>query len=150
MGLDHYLSLLAANGCRRVDGGGTDMDVEQEIQVDGQRISLWFVPGDGDFGEDLLMARTDVARLAATPSAALCRRLLQANAFWSGIHGGALGLRGTDVVMLSVSQRLASLDAPGLNALLQRMASDARRWATAVRGGQAPAPDVVPSHGLLA
>lgn len=143
MGLEHYLSLLAANGCR---GGAADArtGMEQELQMDGQHIALWFVPADGYGGEAQLMARTDVALLPGAPSTALCRRLLQANAFWSGIRDGALGLRGTDVVMLSVSRRLASLDAEGLKALLQAMASDACRWAEVLRRPESLPPSPMP------
>ena len=148
MELQHYTHLLAAIGCRRSDSAGR-IGWEQEIQVEGQRIALWLIPGR-DGVDARLMARTDVARLDAPASPALCRQLLRANAFWSGIHGGAIGLRGPDTVMLSVAQRLESLDACGLQALLERMAADARRWAAAVHGRTPAAPERAPAHGLRA
>ncbi len=127
MSLDRYLLLLSAYGDQRMDEG-VDLAAGQEVLLEGQRIHLWFVPCDANPDEAQLMARTDVAQLSAAPSTAVCRVLLQANAFWSGIHEGALGLRGSDVVMLSVSRRIVSLDADGLAVLLQGMVVDARRW----------------------
>ncbi len=146
MGLQHYTNLLGAIGCRRSAAAGS-IGWEQEIQLEGQRIALWLIPGRDDV-DARLMARTDVARLDAPASPALCRKLLRANAFWSGIHGGAIGLRGADIVMLSVAQRLDSLDAPGLQALLERMAVDARRWAAAVHGRTQPTHEREPAHSL--
>lgn len=122
------MQLLRAYGNQYL-GGGEGLAVQEDVLIDGQRIHLSFVPCDGDPENSQLMARTDVAQLPGAPSAEVCGVLLQANAFWSGIQAGALGLRGSDVVMLSVSHRLAALDAEALAALLQDMASDARRWA---------------------
>lgn len=129
MSLDRYMSLLRAYARQH---GGVQGDfaeeMELELEVQRQRIRLKFVPADADPDEAHLLARIDVAQLSDVPSATVSRMLLQANACWAGIHGGALGLRCSDVVMLSVSQRIASLDVEGLAALLQSMAQDARRW----------------------
>ncbi len=127
MSLDRYMSLLRAYA-RQYGGVQGDFAEELELEVQRQRIRLKFVPGDADPDEAHLLARIDVAQLSDVPSATVSRMLLQANACWAGIHGGALGLRCRDVVMLSVSQRIASLDVEGLAALLQSMAQDARRW----------------------
>ncbi len=127
MSLDRYVSLLSAYA-RQYGGVQGDFTEVLELEVHRQRIRLQFEPCDADPGEAQLLARIDVAQLSDVPSATVSRMLLQANACWSGIHGGALGLRCSDVVMLSVSQRIASLDADGLAALLQSMAQDARRW----------------------
>jgi len=110
--------LLAANGARAAAA-----PTQWEVRMGAQRILLWLVGADAAAGEARLMARTDVVHLAAAPSAALCRQLLRAHAFGAGVQ------RGRDVVMLSVSERLASLDVAGLGQLLQRMAGDAQRWA---------------------
>lgn len=127
MSLDRYVSLLRAYA-RRHGGVHGDLAEVQELEIHRQRIRLAFEPGDTGADEARLVARTDVAQLADVPSATVSRMLLQANACWTGTHDVALGLRCSDVVMLSVSQRIASLDVEGLAILLQSMSRDARRW----------------------
>lgn len=149
MSLDRYWLLLSAYVDQRIDEG-VDPAGGQEVLLEGQHIYLWFVPCDADPDEARLMARTDVARLSGAPSTAVCRVLLQANAFWSGINAGALGLRGSDVVMLSVSRRIASLDADGLAELLQGMVVDARRWSAFLHASREPEQKQRLSPGTLA
>jgi len=95
MSLALYQSLLDAHGCAPVEDGEPAL-----VLVGAQRIQLQFIADADDEEESSLMARTDVLHLAHPPSVQVCRTLLQANAFWSGIQGGALGLRGSQVVML--------------------------------------------------
>lgn len=149
MSLDRYFLLLSAYGDQRIDESG-DLAAEQEVLLQGRHIHLWFVPCETDPDAAQLMARTDVAHLPDAPSAAVCRVLLQANAFWSGIHAGALGLRGSHVVMLSVSRRIASLDAEDFAVLLQGMVVDARRWSAFLHASREPEHGQWLSPGTLA
>lgn len=145
MSLKRYHSLLDAYGCAAMAGGQP-----VTVLIGMQRIHLHFVADEEDPSEDLLMARTDVLHLPRAPSVQVCRSLLQANAFWAGIQGGALGLRGTQTVMLSVSQRLALLDAGRLAVLLQQMAEDARRWAVFLQVPDTAQPQASILPGVLA
>lgn len=124
MSLERYQSLLDAYGCA---GGEAGQPVQ--VLIGTQRIQLQFIAGAADADAGCMLARTDVLHLPHPPSVQICRTLLQANALWSGIQNGALGLRGSQVVMLSVSRRLTALDSERLVVLLEQMAEDARRWA---------------------
>ncbi|MCD2511726.1 type III secretion system chaperone [Comamonas endophytica] len=143
MSLDRYHSLLHAYGC----GSGAEVT---QVMVGTQLIHLHYAADDEDVQDDCLMARTDVLFLPHAPTARVCRTLLQANAFWSGIQGGALGLRGSQVVMLSVSQYLRALNADSLALLLQDMAEDARRWAVVLQMPDSAKPRAPWDPGVLA
>lgn len=145
MSLERYESLLDAYGCVH-EGQGQ----RAQVLLGTQRMHLQFVADAADADDGCLMARTDVLHLPHPPSAQMCRTLLQANALWSGIHEGALGLRGSQVVMLSVSQRVAALDVGRLAALLQQMAEDARRWEIFLQLPDAVHPRPIAVPGIFA
>lgn len=127
MSMDCYMALLRAYA--ELHGGAQQERVrEPTLVVDGQCIGLCLMPGNAGDGDAWLLARTLVGHLPGVPAATVTRMLAQANGCWSGAFGGALYLRGSDAVMLGMSQRMDALTVAGLVALLRSIAIDARRW----------------------
>lgn len=127
MSRDRCMSLLRAYADAH-GGAQEELALEQTLVVNGQRIGLCLVPDAVDACGARLLARVAVAHLPGVPAATISRMLQQANGCWSEMHGEVLGLHGSDVIKLSVSRRVDSLDAAGLAALLQSIALDAGRW----------------------
>lgn len=126
---DPYLALLEALA-HHLHGVEPALLVQAQcLQLNGRRVDF-FVERDGsDSAEDRIVLRCDVLQLPATASEEICRQLLHANNLWGGTHGATLALRGADVVMLGISQRIASLDGAGLAHLLNGLHHEAGRWA---------------------
>lgn len=101
----------------------------QCLVIDGKRLDFFLERDSYDAAEDRLIVRCDVMRLPGAASEEVCRRLLQADNLWAGTRGATLGLRGDDVVILSESARIASLDGAGLVALVQGLPRQAETWA---------------------
>lgn len=142
---DPYFALLEAlaHGLRGVDPA--EFVRAQSLEVRGRRIDLFLERDHQDRAEDRIVLRCDVSQLPADAPAALCRPLLRANNLMAGTRGATLGLRGDDVVMLSASARLGSLDAARLATLISGLLRQAERWAMEIARPEFSAPAAVPS-----
>lgn len=101
----------------------------QCLVIDGKRLDFFLERDSCDAAEDRLIVRCEVMRLPGAASEEVCRLLLQADNLWAGTRGATLGLRGDDVVILSESARIASLEGAGLVALVQGLRRQAEIWA---------------------
>lgn len=127
MSSDAYLALLRDFETRFIQNGPSVAQT-QEAKVGGFTVRFWFSTPEGEGEGGNVLCRVDVLRLAEAPSSDLCRLLLEANNLWAGTHGGTIGLRGENVVMLSASRPVASLSTERLAAMVNAMCRDARAW----------------------
>lgn len=129
---DPYFALLEAlaQGLRGVDPARFVRD--QSVEVRGRRVDLFLERDHHDRAEDRIVLRCDVSQLAAEAPEALCRPLLRANNLMAGTGGATLGLRGDNVVVLSASARVRSLDAARLAMLMTGLLRQAERWSAEI------------------
>lgn len=131
---------------------GLDPDafvLAQSLVIAGRRMDFSLARDSHDAAEDRLIVRCDVLRLPVAASEAVCRLLLRADNLWAGTRGATLGLRGDDVVMLSESARIASLDGAGLAALVAGLRRQVETWAGRLARMTHPSPafaDAMPLH----
>lgn len=100
----------------------------QCLVIDGKRLDFYLKRDSFDAAEDRLIVRCEVMRLPGAASEEVCRLLLRADNLWAGTRGATLGLLGDDVVLLSESARIASLDGPGLVALVAGLRRQVEAW----------------------
>lgn len=144
-----YLALLTAyeqHIGESVPGPG--LAQTEELIIDGRVVSLSFTPDDYSPENGIVICSVDVARITKWPADELCRLLLQANNLWAGTAGSTLGLRGDDILMMSLARRIGSLDVATFQAMLNILSSDADNWGSRLAGkpkntpSQPAAPDV--------
>lgn len=130
-----YLALLTAYESNLGAGAsGLGLVQTEELVVDGRVVTLSFTPDDYSPENGVVICRADVARITKWPADELCRLLLQANNLWAGTAGSTLGLRGDDILMMSLARRIGSLDVATFQAMLNTLCSDADNWAARLTG----------------
>lgn len=146
---DPYSGLLAAlaRSLRGLDP--TAFPDIQSLVVNGRRVDLFLEPDQLDRAEDQIVLRCDVLQLQAGASEAVCRLLLRANNLFAGTRGATLGLRGEDVVLVSTSARIRSMDAARLATAITGLLRQAERWAVLILRAQSEPAAVEPLSSLL-
>lgn len=121
----------------------------QSLEIGGRRVHLFLEPDQHDRAEDRIVLRCEVVQLPAAASEAMCRLLLRANNLLTGTRGATLGLLGHDVVLLSVSARILSLDAARLATLITGLLRQAERWAARIIRAEAEPSAAEPLSSFL-
>ncbi|MET4580086.1 type III secretion system chaperone [Ottowia thiooxydans] len=105
-----------------------DLASTEELIVNGRAVSLSFVPHETSPEDGMVICRTDLAKFSQDPGADICRLLLQANNLWAGTAGSTLGMRGNDMLIMSASRRIGSLNPDTLDVFLGVLCADADNW----------------------
>ncbi|MBH1965481.1 MAG: CesT family type III secretion system chaperone [Comamonadaceae bacterium] len=130
MSKSQYTDLLCAYEQKARPGVvSADLARTEELIVHGRSVSLSFSPEENYPEDGKVICSTDIAKFNQEPAADLCRLLLQANNLWAGTAGSTVGLRGNDMLLMSASRRIGSLDADNLDAFLSALCADADSWA---------------------
>lgn len=114
-----------------------------EVRIGQRTISIGCQVDDSSVGESMVVCRCDVVRFLSLQAEGTYRLLLEANYLWSGTHGATLGLRGRDMVIISIARRIGSLDATKLGSMVASLARDAELWSFAL-GRPADLPSLTP------
>ena len=142
-----YLALLNAYEQHvGVDRSAPGLAQTEELIIDGRVVSLSLTPDDLFPENGMVICRVDVARITKWPADELFRLLMQANNLWAGTTGSTLGLRGDDILMMSLARRVGSLDVTTFQSMVNTLINDADNWAARLTGksGSKPAQPATP------